>query len=140
MEDFETKIFSDGGARGNPGPAGSAYVVFYKNKIIQKQKSYIGIATNNQAEYKAFLMGLNWIKDNIKNYDLNKIFFLLDSELVVKQLNNIYKVKNKIIKIYYNDASEILKTLRVDYFIKHIPRERNKVADGLVNQVIDENT
>lgn len=139
MEDVEMNIFSDGGARGNPGPAGSAFVVFYKNKIIHKQKLFIGNATNNQAEYKAFLMGLNWINENINNYRVDKILFSLDSELVVKQLNNIYRVKNIIIKTYYNDILKILKKIKVDYLIKHIPREKNYFADNLVNQVIDEN-
>ncbi|HOZ36870.1 MAG TPA: ribonuclease HI family protein [bacterium] len=128
-------IFTDGGARGNPGPAGIGAVIFDESgkNILATHKKYIGEATNNVAEYSAVILAL----EEAKKMGAEELAFILDSELVVKQLNGEYKVKNEdlgklFIKIY---------NLR-QYFKKmtfhHVPREQNKLADKLVNQAIDE--
>lgn len=127
-------LYSDGGARGNPGPAGIGAVVYDKNKkIIKKIAQYIGQATNNQAEYQALIAGL----EEAKKVGAIEVDCYSDSELIVKQLNREYKVKNHglgplFIKIW--NLSQNFKKINFHY----IPREKNKEADELVNQAIDQ--
>ena len=125
-------LHTDGGARGNPGPAGIGAVLEIgdKKKLFKK---YIGEATNNQAEYQALILGL----EKAKEFGVEEIECRLDSELVVKQLNREYKVKDKglsplFVKIW-NLAQGFKK---ISY--KHIFREQNKLADRLVNEAIDD--
>ncbi len=127
-------VYTDGGARGNPGPAGIGAVIYdeEKNKLAEVSE-YIGETTNNQAEYKAVLAAIKKAKD----FGAEELEFYLDSELVVKQLNREYRVKNKelaplFVKIY-NETLSFKKTSFI-----HIPREQNKEADKLVNMAIDE--
>ena len=91
------KIFCDGGSRGNPGKSASAFVVEEKGSIIYSEAKYLGIATNNFAEYSAVLLALRWIKEN-KDILEKEIIFVLDSELVARQINGVYKIKNKKLK------------------------------------------
>ncbi len=127
-------IFTDGGARGNPGPAGIGYVIYdEKNNIISSIGLYIGETTNNQAEYQAVWQALNKAKD-LGFHELN---LYLDSELVVNQLNQKFKIKNSelakmFVKIW--NISQEFKNIKYNY----IPREKNKLADKLVNQAIDQ--
>lgn len=133
MSNRKLKIFSDGGARGNPGPAGIGAVVYdADDSVIAQISEYIGETTNNQAEYRACLAGIK----KASELDADEVDFFLDSELVVKQLNREYKVKNKdlaplFVKIY----NETLKFKKVTF--THIRRELNKVADGLANEAMD---
>jgi ribonuclease HI len=132
------KIFSDGGARGNPGPSAYAFVVFENDKKIFQHSGYLGISTNNVAEYSAVLSAFNWlIKKDFISKEFRIIFFL-DSELVVKQLCGLYRVKNKILKSYYQKIkySESLFQNKVVY--KHIYRDKNKLPDKLLNLKLDE--
>jgi len=125
-------IYTDGGARGNPGPAGIGAVIFDDaGKVVKEFGEYIGKATNNQAEYTALIRGL----EEAVKLKPTKINCFLDSELVVKQLNKEYKVKNTEIKELYGKVLEIgfFKAITFNY----IPREKNKRADGLVNKAID---
>jgi ribonuclease HI len=126
-------MFTDGGARGNPGPAAIGVVIKSdKHKIIHKVGKYIGTTTNNNAEYAALIEGLTFLKE-LKYSQVN---CYLDSELVVKQLNGLYKVKNKNIKKNWNKIKALEKNfIRITY--QHVKRERNREADGLVNQVLD---
>ena len=126
-------IYTDGGARGNPGPAGIAYVIYDENnKLIAKNSKLIGTATNNQAEYKALIFGLEGA-EKIKG---KKINCLLDSELVVKQLTGLYKVKDRDLKPLFAKILILTNKFNLVTF-KHIPREKNKLADKLVNLAID---
>jgi len=126
-------IYTDGGARNNPGPAGIGCVLYDESKkIIKEISEYIGETTNNQAEYKACLRAM----EEAKKLGAEELAFFLDSELVVKQLNREYKVKNKelaplFMKIY--NLSQQFK--KVTFF--HVRREFNKEADALVNEAID---
>ncbi|MFH1412723.1 MAG: ribonuclease HI family protein [bacterium] len=126
-------IHTDGGARGNPGPAGIGVVIEdEKGKIIKTISKYLGKTTNNQAEYQAILYGINEaVKLKSKEAD-----FYLDSELAVKQLNRQYKVKSKnlqplFVKIY----NQTLKFKKVTF--KHVGREKNREADKLANDAMD---
>ncbi len=127
------ELYTDGASRGNPGKAGCGALIVYKGKEIEL-KEYIGEATNNIAEYKALLLGLNYIKDNIPQ--VKEISIFSDSELVVKQLKREYKVKNNGIIPLYMKVINILS--EYNWKIKHIPREKNKKADRLANLAIDE--
>lgn len=127
------EIYCDGGARGNPGPAAYGFVVRNNGQIIREQKEYIGIATNNVAEYTSVIAALKWLAKNFGGQDLN---FFLDSQLVASQLSGLYKIKNSSIR---NLVFEI-KTLEAEFAqirYTHIPREKNKEADRLVNQALD---
>ena len=127
-------IHTDGGARGNPGPAGIGVVIYDPNgNLIKKYGKYIGDEkTNNEAEYEAVIAALV-AAEKLGGKDLQ---FNLDSELVVRQLNNIYKVKNqrmqKLVMKVHN-----LETKFAGVKYTYVPREQNKLADTLVNEAID---
>ena len=127
------KIYTDGGARGNPGPAGIGVVVYdIDDNIINTKSEYIGKATNNQAEYMAVVAAM----ELIARYEVEEINFFLDSELVVKQLNREYKVKNKgLAPLFVKVYNSILKYKKVTF--THIRREFNKEADKLANIAMD---
>jgi len=127
------KIFTDGGARGNPGPAGIGAVIFdEKGNVIAEISEYIGETTNNQAEYKALIAGL--IKS--KELGARELEVFLDSELVVKQLNREYRVKDKDLASLFMQVYNISLGFKKIVF-KHIFREKNELADKLVNQALD---
>ncbi|MFC1721646.1 ribonuclease HI family protein [Patescibacteria group bacterium] len=131
------KLFTDGGSRGNPGPAGIGGILEFTdgNSVSTPRvfKEYIGEATNNQAEYHAVLAGLRLAAEA----KLDEIDVYLDSELIVKQLRGEYKVRNEELKPLF---AEVLKWTnkfrRIDWH--HVPREKNKIADQLVNEALDE--
>ena len=128
----ELVIYTDGGARGNPGPAAIGFVIYEGNKIIQQKGEYIGKATNNFAEYMAVVKAL----EEAKRLNPEVIHFYLDSNLVVQQLNQKYKIKNEdlgklFIKIW-NTRQSFKKVT-----FSHIERSKNKLADKLVNQALD---
>ena len=127
------EAFEDGGARGNPGPAAFGYVVKKDGQIIKSGNGYIGIATNNVAEYTAVIEALTWLESSYPKVNLT---FYLDSELVVSQLSGIYKVKNSNIRNLIFKIRTLESNFgQVNY--KHIPREKNKQADRLVNLALD---
>lgn len=132
-------VNTDGGARGNPGPAGIGVVMRDdKNIIIGRYKEFIGNATNNIAEYKALILAL---KESIKisnfKFQILNIQINMDSELVVRQMQGRYKIKEPSLKILATEVLALIKNFQNVEF-KHIPREQNKEADKLVNQAIDE--
>ncbi len=131
------KVNTDGGARGNPGPGAGAFVVETDGKIIHKDSGYLGKVTNNTAEYAAVLMALNWLNKNQKIFEEKKIIFYLDSELIVRQINGIYKVRDENLKKLNIQILILLKNFRQKIFFKNIPRSENKMADFLVNQRLD---
>jgi ribonuclease HI len=133
------KIFADGGSRGNPGPSASAFVVLKKKEVVHSESKLLGQSTNNKAEYTAVILALKWLVKNKKNISESEINFFLDSELVVKQLTGLYKIKNSALKVLASTAKSLENKLgmQVKYF--YIKRERNKLADALVNKSLDEN-
>ena len=126
-------IFSDGGARGNPGPAGIGAVLYDENKkIIAEISQYLGETTNNQAEYKALIAALK----EAKRLKAEELACYLDSELVVKQLNREYKIKNKDLAPLFLEVYNLSLSFKKISFT-HIPREKNTVADSLANKAMD---
>ncbi len=135
-------INTDGGARGNPGPAAGAFVV--KNDagvLLEKCGKYLGTATNNVAEYSAVLEALKWVKDRgsrLADQQASKVSFFLDSNLVVQQLEGLFKVKNENLRQYFikvKQLEEELSSIKINY--SYVPREKNWEADKLVNETLD---
>ena len=131
---FEIVANIDGGARGNPGPA--AYGVVVRNaqgEVVKEWGEYLGIQTNNVAEYSALIAALEYAA-GAKHKSLK---VLSDSELLVRQMRGEYKVKNPALRELYDRAGAL--TRKLDHFsIEHVLRERNREADRLVNQVLDD--
>lgn len=132
------KLFTDGGSRGNPGPAASGAVLKSMNGSVEGEtiasvSRYLGHDTNNQAEYTAIIIGL----EKAKSLGAETIELYMDSELAVKQLKGEYKVKNPEIAKRFLEVKNLL--TQFDHVkIKHVRRELNKEADALVNKVLDE--
>lgn len=128
------EVYCDGGARGNPGPAAYGFVVHLDHKLIKRGSGYLGIATNNFAEYTAIVKALSWAKDYYHGQNLR---VYLDSQLATFQLSGLYKVKNAQIRQLVVKVRELETNFgQVSY--QHVPREQNKEADALVNLALDE--
>jgi len=132
-DDERYHLYTDGGARGNPGPAGiGARLLTAAGDVVEELADSIGTATNNVAEYQALLAGLEIALDR----GVERLDVFLDSELVVRQVNGEYKVKDAGLKPLHQQACLLLgKFHEVD--VKHVRREQNAAADALVNQAID---
>ncbi|MDQ5943330.1 MAG: ribonuclease [Patescibacteria group bacterium] len=134
MVNQEIKIFCDGGSRGNPGPSAAGVVITTtEDEILTEHCEYLGIQTNNFAEYSAVLLALRNID---QKHLIGKITFYLDSQLVVRQLNGEYKVKNANIKGLYEQIVSQISNLNVSFH--HVYREDNKLADAQVNKCLDD--
>ncbi|NDK19525.1 ribonuclease HI family protein [Candidatus Gracilibacteria bacterium] len=130
-------IYTDGGARFNPGPAGIGVFIADENgKPLERRHKYLGIATNNQAEYQGALHG---IRRGIE-LGATEIELRMDSNLVIEQLSGNFKIKNPELKIIFSEIQELLRnwTGKIQYI--HIRRELNKEADRLSNVAMDEGT
>ena len=126
-------LFVDGGARGNPGPAGiGVRLETPDGEVVEELADAIGVATNNQAEYQALIAGLELALDR----DAREILVHSDSELVVNQMNGSYRVKDKALQALFLRAQQLVRQLP-DVEFRHVPREQNAEADRLVNQAID---
>lgn len=127
------RIFIDGAARGNPGPAAIGVVIRDEyNKIVEEISKYIGIATNNIAEYTALIAALNYAR----KIGAQELEIDTDSELLAKQLGGEYKVKNSNLKELYSKAMYIIQGFS-EVRINQISREKNKEADKLANKALD---
>jgi ribonuclease HI len=124
----------DGGARGNPGPAAVAAVATAEDgDPLGERKAYIGEATNNVAEYRALLLGLELARD----LGATEVDVINDSELVARQIGGEYKVKHAGLKPLYQEAMEALRELD-GWSVRAVRREQNTRADELVNEALDE--
>lgn len=130
-------IFTDGGSRGNPGPAAAAFVIKNdKEEILLGEGVYIGVGTNNEAEYSAVVEALERVTKDNENPGSIEIEFRADSQLVVNQLMDNWKIKNDRIRIFYNKIKRLEENFaRVTY--KYIARELNFEADEIVNLTLD---
>lgn len=125
-------ICTDGASRNNPGPAAIGAIIYQNKAKIGECGEFIGIATNNEAEYQALVLGLK----KAKSLKAKKVECFLDSELVVKHLNRQYKLKDeKIIPLFVKVWNLTIDFEKVSF--AHIPREKNKEADALVNKILD---
>lgn len=127
------KLFTDGGSRGNPGPSATGVVIFdMEDNVVKKSSKYLGITTNNQAEYQALLQGL----ELAAKLGVEELSVYMDSELIIKQLQGLYKVKNPDLKPIYDKVKAISSDFaKISY--THVPRALNKLADAMVNECLD---
>lgn len=126
-------LYTDGGSRGNPGKAAVAAFLFDENdRLVDFDSKYIGIATNNQAEYEGLILGMQLAtKNNVKELEVR-----MDSELVVKQINGEYKVKDdKMLELKKSIDKELKNFDTIT--LGHVRREFNKFSDKLVNHTLD---
>ena len=128
-------IHVDGGARGNPGPAGAGVVIADADDdaVIYEAGLFLGHATNNVAEYKGMLHGL----EMAQTLKAQEVSIVSDSELLVRQMNGQYKVKNAGLLPLYRQGKTLAAAFKVCSF-RHVRREQNVLADALVNRAIDE--
>lgn len=129
----EAKLYTDGGSRGNPGASAIGFVLMdMDDHIIKKEGVYIGITTNNQAEYQGLKAGL----EAAKEFGVREVDVYMDSLLVVNQMKGIFKVKNRELWPIYQSVKDMLPDFSKVTF-SHVPRELNKIADGMVNECLD---
>ncbi|HEX5028598.1 MAG TPA: ribonuclease HI family protein [Gaiellaceae bacterium] len=130
---MKAKLYTDGGSRGNPGPAAYAFVLESADgTVLDARGESIGVATNNVAEYAALVAGL----ERAAEVGVDELEVVSDSELMVKQMRGEYKVKNRALQDLFLDASRLARKVgRVTYTA--VRREHNELADSLVNEALD---
>ncbi len=134
------KVFTDGGSRGNPGPAAFAYVIYDPNSgLVHESKQYIGPATNNQAEYQGLVAALRYIQA-IDLIDGASVVCYSDSQLMVRQINGQYRMKNEELKQWLDEIQMLRSRMSFPITFVDIRRDQNKYADRLVNEALDEVT
>ncbi len=133
---MKAKLFTDGGSRGNPGPAAYGFVLEAEDgTVLDARGEAIGVATNNVAEYSALVAGL----ERAVEVGVDELDVVSDSELLVKQMRGEYKVKNRALQELFLDASRLAQRMqRVTYIA--VRREHNELADSLVNEALDADT
>ncbi|WP_257459755.1 ribonuclease HI family protein [Archangium lipolyticum] len=128
------RLFSDGAARGNPGPAGAGAVLMdTEGRVVARLGRFLGIQTNNYAEYMGLLLGLK----HARSLGVKELEVLADSELLIRQLQGRYQVKSPTLRPLYEEAAGLLKEFSQVKLV-HVPREKNKAADEMSNRAIDE--
>ncbi len=134
MADSKIEVFCDGGSRGNPGPAAAGVVIKTTNgKILGEYCEYLGIKTNNYAEYWAVIVAL----ERLHEMRIKKADFYLDSMLVVQQLCGVYKVKHPDMKLLFARVQQLMEGMELTF--THVLRAKNTEADAMVNQCLDAN-
>lgn len=128
----ELKFFTDGGSRGNPGPAASGVVILtMDDEIVEEIGQFLGVASNNVAEWNAVKVAL----EEIAKYKPKRVHGYMDSELVCRQLNGQYRVKHPDLKPFFEAATKLAQAYDITF--QHVYREKNKLADAQVNLAID---
>jgi ribonuclease HI len=123
---------TDGGSRGNPGPAGAGFVIERNGEIVCRGGRYLGLQTNNVAEYEALIWGL----ENVLALGHREVDVFADSELLVKQINGAYRVKNEGLKPLFVKALSLLRAFDA-FTVTHVRREQNAHADEMANEAMD---
>jgi len=126
-------LFVDGASRNNPGPSAAGFYLLRDSEVVHQEGFYLGIKTNNQAEYIALLLGLFFVGDYHQPGDTVRI--VSDSQLMVMQIRNIYKIKNTVLKQYHDLAQKMV--LIYDAKIEHVLRADNTFADAMANEGLD---
>lgn len=131
-------IYTDGGSRGNPGIAGYGVVIYDdKKKFIYQESRFLGIKTNNEAEYSGIIAALKWVKKNKTNYNITHLNFFADSQLMIRQLQGLYKVKAPTLLPLFSHAQQLLTQINLPAKFTDVRRESNELADTLANQAMD---
>lgn len=133
-------LYADGGARGNPGPAGAGAVAFDSiGKRVAEVADYLGVATNNIAEYEAIIRGLKALLEAFPegHFRTNEVLVRMDSKLVIEQMKGSYKVKHPNLVPRHLEAKNVIARSFGGVSFEHVPRERNRDADELANRAMD---
>ncbi len=133
---MQLKIFTDGGSLNNPGEAAFAYVIYLDGDILFQHSERIGIASNNTAEYTALIKALEKTKEVVLSHPVDTISVTSDSQLMVRQLTGLYKVKSPDIKKYFFRVKTLEQELNIPTTYTHTLREGNKLADSLVKKAL----
>lgn len=135
---MKLKVHTDGGSLNNPGRAASAFLVYdhANGTLLHSMGQYIGIASNNVAEYTALINALTFLIEFQKTTPLEQVSIFADSELMIRQVNGIYKVKNADIKPLFNRVKVLELTLGAPISYTHVLREYNSEADALVKKAL----
>lgn len=133
----EITIFTDGGSRGNPGPAGAGAVIYKGDVEIAHVSKFLGTQTNNWAEYEALILALQTTHKVLGSPVSAHVTVKMDSELIVKQMKGEYKVKNPDLKEKHERVRLLLMEAFPNIRFVHVPREQNKVADQYANDAMD---
>lgn len=130
-------IYTDGGARGNPGPAGAGAAIYKDGKEVAHVSKYLGKQTNNWAEYEALILALEMAHNVLGSPITNHVAVRMDSELIVKQMRGEYRVKDKELKKQHERVRAIIAEAYPDISFSHVRREQNTRADELANDAMD---
>jgi ribonuclease HI len=130
----EVVVYTDGGSRGNPGPSASGFVIYAADgELLFEGGKYLGVTTNNQAEYQAVKLGL----EKALELHAQVVSFRLDSQLVANQLTGIYQIKNRDLWPIHSSIKELITQFKKVTFT-HVRREFNREADAMVNKILDQ--
>ncbi len=132
---MDLTIFSDGGSLSNPGKAACSFLIYEGKRLIIKNSFYLGIASNNVAEYNGLISALEEVKKIQKDKNIKSITCIADSNLMVSQLNGIYKVKHPDMKKLFLKIKQLEQEIGIVPTYKHVQREKNQEADDLVKEV-----
>ena len=131
-------LFTDGGARGNPGPAAAGGIVTdEEGNVLDSFSRYLGVCTNNAAEYRALIEGLTRTRRICTAAPCGEVEVRMDSELIVKQMRGEYRVRHPQLKPLYEEARALVRAFPCPVAFVHVPREENATADRLVNEALD---
>lgn len=131
---MEATVYVDGGSRGNPGQAAAASVAYaLDGKVVDRASELLGVTTNNVAEYRALILGLQ----RAKAVGVTHVHVINDSELVAKQINGLYRVKKADLRPLYDEAKQLFCGF-ASWDIRSVPRAQNAEADRLVNSALDD--
>ena len=129
-------IYTDGGSRGNPGISGFGVAIYDdKKQVIEKLSRFLGVKTNNEAEYLGMIEAITWVRDHLSK--ISEVNFYSDSQLLVRQILGKYKVKAENIKPLHHIITSLLSEISSPYHFHAVLRDKNKRADELANQAMD---
>ena len=133
-------VYTDGGSRGNPGHAAYGITILDpQGHTLHQLSGYLGITTNNQAEYQGVVQALRYFQQNLSSFpSLTQLKFFLDSELIVRQITGVYRIKDAGLQVHATLIHQLLDSLPFQVTFTHVPRSQNKLADALVNQTLDQ--
>lgn len=145
MNSLKLIIHTDGGSRGNPGPAAYGVVFLLEGEVVKELSGYLGVATNNEAEYHGLLAAVKalpefltlWNEREEKVSLIDSVVIRMDSNLVVQQINRNWKIKEPRMKVLVEKIWEAMKPISGLVKIEYVPREQNSLADALVNTCLD---
>lgn len=130
-------VYTDGGSRGNPGHSGYGLVIYNDSqKILFQESKYLGVKTNNEAEYSGLIGALEWLNQN-QDAKILKINLYSDSQLMIRQIQGKYKVKAPNLKPFFQKAQELIASIKIPIIFQDVRRDFNKLADELANQAMD---